>query len=178
MITPWQWSQAYSMFTISWSSSCPSGLTPPVKKDFPVKSFWERIFPNFKFTYILGKEKVNISKEPRRKMFDFISRIIYKILFWFQIQGFEGLFSGSYQGSKFYTDPCHCTADNGSDATAQFHHSHRRICPRLTGHSNEQQTCASIAINQHSYLSIIFWLWESFRQKAEHFPCQNCRGIF
>lgn len=62
----------------------------------------------------------------------------------------------SYQENKFYTDPCHCTADSGSDAMVQFHHSHRRICPHSTGRSNEQQTCASRAINGRNLLENYF----------------------
>lgn len=163
-------------------------LNSTCKERFPCKSFWQRTFPNFKFTFLLGKEQLNISKQSRRKMFDLILCIIYKILFWFQIQGFGGVLAsnpgfggvlnGSYQGNKFYTDPCHCTAGSGSDATARFHRSHHRICPRSAGHSNEPQTCASAAINQHNYLNIIFWLWESFRQEAECYPCQKWMGIF
>ena len=38
----------------------------------------------------------------------------------------------------------------------QFRHSHRRICPHLTGHSNEQQTYASRRINGHNLLEYYF----------------------
>lgn len=67
-----------------------------------------------------------------------------------------GFFNDSYQENKFYRDPCHCIADSGSDAMVQFHHSHRRIYPHLIGHSNEQQTCASRAINGDNLFEYYF----------------------
>lgn len=146
------------------------------KEKFPCKSCWQKTLPNFKFTFIPGKEQLNISKEPRRSVCDFISCTIYKMPFWLQRQGLEGLFNGSYQGNKFYTDPCHCTAGSGSDATAQFHHSHHRKCPRSKGHSNEPQTCASTAINQHKLLQGYGQTLRKLQTGSRTFPLPKMNG--
>lgn len=93
MMTPWQWSQAYSMLTISWSSSCPSGLTPPVEQDVKnsLKTLVDKGFLNFKFTVRLGKGKPNVSKMFKRKIFHLIVCNLKKLLC-LQLQSSKGGF--------------------------------------------------------------------------------------